>query len=363
VTRLRMPHILVLLALARPGVAVPAPAPKDAKVKAPVAPVHQGPLPAGAKAAWTHAPFAAGDCSICHERNDPKNPGQLVKQGNELCFMCHDEFQAILARKHPHSPAKAYCLSCHNAHDSRQTKLLHAEATELCLGCHASVKKTAERSAVKHKALTQGKKCLACHNPHASSVEKLLTQLPFDLCVSCHSADGMKDASGKTLTNFGKWLADNKEWHAPVTAKDCSACHLPHGSAHFRLLVADYPPEFYAAYDEKNYELCFTCHNPEVARNAETTTLTGFRDGPRNLHFVHVNKAERGRTCRACHEVHASKQVHQIRDGVPYGSNGWMLKVGYTKTPNGGSCARTCHDTKSYDRKPEIPAAASTAKK
>jgi predicted CXXCH cytochrome family protein len=197
-----------------------------------------------------------------------------------------------------------------------------------------------------------------CHNPHATNVEKLLVQLPFDLCVSCHAVDGLKDEGGRSLTNFQRWLAENKEWHAPVAAKDCSSCHQPHGGPNFRLLVSAYPPEFYAPYDAKNYALCFGCHNDQAVKVAETDSLTGFRDGKRNLHFVHVNKLDRGRTCRACHEVHASKQAHHIRDGVPYGSKGWVLKINFTKTASGGSCARTCHDTKGYDRK-AAPARAS----
>jgi predicted CXXCH cytochrome family protein len=64
-----------------------------------------------------------------------------------------------------------------------------------------------------------------------------------------------------------------------------------------------------------------------------------------------VNKAERGRTCRACHEVHASPNPHQLRESVPYGPKNWLLKVGYTQTATGGSCARTCHDTKTYVNK------------
>ena len=55
-----------------------------------------------------------------------------------------------------------------------------------------------------------------------------------------------------------------------------------------------------------------------------------------------------GKTCRACHEVHASKQKHQIRDAVPYGKTGYMLKVNFTQTATGGSCAQTCHLTRSY---------------
>jgi hypothetical protein len=63
-----------------------------------------------------------------------------------------------------------------------------------------------------------------------------------------------------------------------------------------------------------------------------------------------VNKTDRGRTCRACHEVHASKQPRHVRDGVPYGPQGWVLKINYTKTANGGQCTKTCHDTKRYER-------------
>lgn len=310
-----------------------------------------GPLPAGEAAAWTHAPYAAGECSVCHERGDPRNPGKLSRPGNELCFGCHDEFQAILARPHRHAPAVRSCTACHNAHDAKQRKLLHAEAGALCARCHPAVEEAAQRSRVKHAALSEGQKCMNCHNPHATNVEKLLVQLPFDLCVSCHAVDGLKDDGGRALTNFKKWLGENKEWHAPVAAKDCSSCHVPHGGQHFRLLVSEYPPEFYAPYDAKNYQLCFGCHNDEAVKVAETDVLTGFRDGKRNLHYVHVNKSDRGRTCRACHEVHASRQAHHIRDGVPYGSKGWVLKINYTKTPGGGSCARTCHDTKGYERK------------
>ena len=344
---------VALLAAATAALAAPAPAPasKDRKAKAPpAAPASQGPLPSSVKAAWTHAPFAAGDCSICHERNDAKNPGKLQTQGNALCFTCHEEFQPIMARKHPHAPAKASCTACHNAHDATQRKLLHAEASALCAGCHPAVGELAARAPVKHDALAQGQKCMNCHNPHAANVEKLLVQLPFDLCVSCHAVDGLKDEGGRSLTNFQRWLAENKEWHAPVAAKDCSSCHQPHGGPNFRLLTSAYPPEFYAPYDPRNYALCFGCHNDQAVKVAETDSLTGFREGKRNLHFVHVNKMDRGRTCRACHEVHASKQAHQIRDGVPYGSKGWVLKINYTKTASGGSCARTCHDTKGYER-------------
>jgi predicted CXXCH cytochrome family protein len=319
------------------------------------------PLPAGEKSVWEHSPYAAGDCSICHEKNDRKAPGKVTVAGNELCYGCHEEFATILKAKHQHAPAVSSCIGCHNPHDSKQRKLLYADAFGLCTACHAGIAQIVEGSPVKHDAVTSGRKCLNCHNPHASNVEKLLTALPFDQCVGCHSSDGLKDDKGVALTNFKKLLEQNPVHHAPVAGKDCSACHEVHGGKNFRMLVADYPAKFYAPYDPQNYALCYGCHNDKVVSEPETTTLTNFRDGSRNLHFVHVNKAERGRTCRACHEVHASPNPHQIRESVPYGPKGWPLRVGYTQTSTGGTCARTCHDAKSYSNRTttslQLPAA------
>jgi predicted CXXCH cytochrome family protein len=150
--------------------------------------------------------------------------------------------------------------------------------------------------------------------------------------------------------NIRKVIAENPELHGPVAAKDCSSCHLPHGGDNFRLLVHEYPEKFYAPYDPENYALCFACHDSQIAADPTSTTLTEFRDGDRNLHYLHVNKTPSGRTCRACHEVHAAKQAHIIRDGVPYGSRGWVLKINFKQLPNGGQCEKTCHATREYDR-------------
>ena len=79
-----------------------------------------------------------------------------------------------------------------------------------------------------------------------------------------------------------------------------------------------------------------------------TTTLTGFRNGDKNLHYVHVNKNPKGRTSRACHEVHAGKQANHIRERVPFGKLSYPIR--YTKTPNGGSCIVGCHVKRGYDR-------------
>lgn len=306
------------------------------------------PLPDARHPVSGHSPFQDGDCSLCHQRKDAKDPGLLLKPVNELCLECHDDFAKVMARKSIHVPARVNCVSCHNPHNAMHPKLLVEDAGTLCLSCHTTISNLVSSAKVKHDALTMGGGCVNCHNPHASNVEHLLNRLAFDLCVNCHSQDGLKDQDGKPLTNMKKLLAENAEQHGPVAGKDCSACHTPHGGDNFRLLTKEYPAQFYSPYDPKLYGLCFDCHEESIVKDPQTTTLTKFRNGSQNLHYVHVNKEERGRTCRACHEVHASHQKHQIRDAVPYGKNNYLLKINYTPTPTGGTCARTCHPTKSY---------------
>jgi len=341
--------------------APPAPAPGQYKYPT-LRKVDNKPLPEGEKAGSSMAPFSAGDCAICHQSNDAKNPGPVKKEGNALCYTCHEEFKEIMARRYKHPPAVTLCTNCHNPHNAKEKKLLHEEQTAECFDCHKNIKALVEASKVKHGALTTERKCSNCHNPHGANIEKLLTALPFDQCVGCHSVDNMKDWNGVTLTNFKKLLEENKVWHKPVLSKDCSACHRTHGGNNFRLLVAEYPAQFYAPYDLKAYALCYGCHNEKVVSAEQTTTLTNFRDGSRNLHYLHVHKTERGRTCRACHEVHAAKQAFRIRESVPYGNAGWQLKINFTKTPTGGTCTKTCHETRSYVNRPAAAAASTGAK-
>jgi hypothetical protein len=74
------------------------------------------------------------------------------------------------------------------------------------------------------------------------------------------------------------------------------------------LLSKPYPETFYAEFNPENFAMCFTCHDKKLVEAKEAEGLTGFRNGKQNLHFAHVNK-EKGRTCRACHEKHASPRI------------------------------------------------------
>lgn len=198
---------------------------------------------------------------------------------------------------------------------------------------------------MRHAAAEAEDGCLSCHSPHGSENGSLLVSPQRNLCLSCHDKE-VQSAQG-TLQNMEALLEKYTNWHGPLKTGNCSGCHQPHGGENFRLLKKPFPKKFYSAFDTANYELCFSCHESALVQEERTTTLTKFRDGDHNLHFLHVNKEKRGRTCRACHEVHASSNPMHIRDTVPYGK--WDLPIQFNKTATGGSCLPGCHEREEYN--------------
>jgi len=299
---------------------------------------------------FVHSPVAAGECLMCHNPHQADFPRMLSADGNEVCFSCHaDKAEAFKSRKFIHKPVQEKCVNCHSPHSGNSKFNLKTEGSQdLCLGCHTDKKDWIANVKVKHGGLSSDRKCLACHDPHVSDYPKQLAKKPVDTCFICHDKD-YKESDGKVRTmNMLDYLAKNKDHHGPIRQGDCSSCHNTHGSDNFRILRKYFPPVFYAPFDPKNYDLCFSCHEKTLVLEEKTTTLTGFRNGDKNLHYVHVNKTVKGRTCRACHDAHATNNPRHIRDSVPFGE--WGLPVGFKKTDNGGSCLPGCHRKFEYNR-------------
>jgi predicted CXXCH cytochrome family protein len=298
---------------------------------------------------WTHAAYQREACSICHVSNDRTNPGKLRAPTNQLCIGCHRQIGTLLkTRSSIHRPVADDCTYCHNPHNSTNRMLLYAPPQALCTRCHDGIKTLVETSSVRHDAVIKGNTCNNCHSVHGSSFDHLLSDRPADLCLDCHGADSLKDSTGAPLVNLEKLLDENPYQHEPIHKKDCSVCHAAHGSSHFRLLNKAYPEGMYAAYSPKTYELCIDCHDNEESFSKDQTTMTGFRQGEKNLHAVHLKREDRGRTCRTCHGEHATPIAHLIRESVPFGGQGWSLNVNYIPEADGGRCIRSCHETKVY---------------
>ncbi len=300
------------------------------------------------KQKYMHPPVAAGDCSSCHDNHQSDFPKRLVADGNALCFMCHpDKEEGLKTKKVAHYPAKESCIQCHNPHGSSSPAMLKAPVPDLCANCHPNEAMLRQRAITKHGPMADQKSCRNCHDPHFSDQPNLLVTAQMALCLACHNKE-LETGSGKIM-NMKAFLDANKDAHGPVKSGDCVSCHNPHGSDYWRILVKYYPPQFYTSYSDGKYALCFTCHDKSAFTERETKTATGFRDGSKNLHFVHVNKIGKGRTCRACHEVHAdSGQPHHIKKNVSF--SGWMMPLNYSPSADGGTCAPGCHGKKQYTR-------------
>jgi predicted CXXCH cytochrome family protein len=296
---------------------------------------------------FVHGALAGGGCSTCHTAHQSRNARLLLENGNAMCFTCHtDKLEAFKGKKFMHAPVEDACVNCHNPHSSDFKYTLKAEGQDLCFTCHTDKAKEIAEATVPHKGLQTERSCLACHDPHVSDFPKQLVKPPMDLCLSCHDRE-YNGPNGKTA-NMKSLLAKNTDHHGPIKQKDCSGCHNTHGSSNFRMLRESFSQLFYAPYSTDNYKLCFMCHQKTIASEKTTVTLTGFRNGDQNLHFVHVNKTVKGRTCRACHDAHATNNPKHVRDSVPFAK--WQLPVGFKKNATGGTCQPGCHQLFGYDR-------------
>ncbi len=298
-----------------------------------------------------HGPFGSGECTACHDPHESDFVHLLRGgEGANHCYLCHDEMHAAMASaKQIHAPAGQDCQICHRPHGSDFPAVLKQPIDQTCLACHTDIEQMIEGAESPHGALTMNSQCANCHDAHVSSWPNLLKDRQDVLCLQCHD-NPITANDGRTIPDMTASIRGRKFLHGPVESGNCSACHNIHGSSHSRLLRQNFTEAFYSSFDLKQYALCFECHESALVTDERTTALTDFRDGDLNLHYVHVNREQKGRTCRACHEMHGSNQPSQIADAVPFEGSGWALPIGFRKTDTGGSCAPGCHKPMSYSR-------------
>jgi predicted CXXCH cytochrome family protein len=192
-----------------------------------------------------------------------------------------------------------------------------------------------------HSELLQGKfpvhpkeyACTDCHQgdfDHHDQIEVRLGLSP-QMCMECH-----KEVPTHTYP------------HAPVAEHKCAACHTPHALPETAFLRKNHPTQFYVDYTKGQYGLCFSCHKPELMMYPETAFSTGFRNGIRNLHYLHVNKEKRGRNCKTCHDVHGSENPKLMASTIRFGN--WQMDMNFQPSEKGGSCAPGCHRPQTYTR-------------
>lgn len=283
---------------------------------------------------FVHGPVRSDDCIACHNPTGLEHPKEkkaafrLAGEKAKLCYICHESKSN---KKYVHGPVgSGDCLACHDVHQSPYKMQLRADGADLCFMCHE--KSDAFKKKHWHAPVASGK-CTGCHDPHQSDFRYQLRGNGADLCYVCHD----------------KNLTQGVSAHEPALMGDCLACHIPHGSDYTKILKNSFPADFYLPYNQDNFGLCFECHTKELAQDRRTDTLTGFRNGDKNLHFIHINKPDKGRSCKTCHDPHAAGQARLIKGKIP-GYGKWEIPITFVKTDTGGTCVAGCHKPKSYDR-------------
>ncbi|MEW6602277.1 MAG: cytochrome c3 family protein, partial [Nitrospirota bacterium] len=213
---------------------------------------------------FVHGPAAVGGCITCHDPHTADYAMNLKAEGPALCFSCHtDKADTIGKSEFVHKPVSENCTQCHNPHSAPRQFMLQSTAPDLCYTCHNDKKEQISTASAKHGAVTAERSCLNCHDPHSSGIARILLMEPMDLCLHCHDRQYTM-ADGSMLINMKQWLENNSDWHGPIRQKDCSGCHNPHGSNVFRILRYTYPPTFYMPFSVENYSLCFSCHEKTI---------------------------------------------------------------------------------------------------
>ncbi len=281
--------------------------------------------------------------SLCGQERHA--PTKLSPDSSCVAKECHGQ---LVSASFVHRPAKETCDACHEQDDETRHEFAYPdEGSELCYACHNSVTK----KKFVHDPLKKAKRpCVSCHDPHSGASKHMLkAKTTSSQCLTCHVKD-VKSRSDRVIKGLGGQLVEGARLHGPLESQDCAGCHEPHGSAQFGFLAKAYPSTFYSPYKKDAYSLCFSCHDPSLVAKAQAAGATNFRDGNANLHYLHVNKKAKGRTCRACHATHASKTPHMLADSVPFGQ--WKIPIRFVEEKNGGSCASGCHQKKTYSRAP-----------
>jgi predicted CXXCH cytochrome family protein len=136
--------------------------------------------------------------------------------------------------------------------------------------------------------------------------------------------------------------------HQPASGGDCVSCHDLALASEVRFVRG--APTGSADGQERarawDLALCLGCHGEEFL--APNAPATGFADGKRNLHTLHV-QAGRGRRCLPCHDPHAARQPKLLRERIPARGNARIAQE-FRGAPQGGWCKTGCHAPKAYKR-------------
>jgi len=183
--------------------------------------------------AYVHGPITVGGCSPCHDFTSKPNKYELLTQGSDLCFACHEDVRDKFAKQYLHGPvAMGFCTVCHSPHSSSFQYQIRLPQGDLCMSCHEGMKAKAS-AFVQHRPFQEGR-CSGCHEPHATDLSaQFLKAEGEELCALCHDQERMaahKHPVGRAPKFTVKGMTLDAEGNL-----QCRSCHDPHASDSERL--------------------------------------------------------------------------------------------------------------------------------
>lgn len=291
-----------------------------------------------------HHAVAEERCEICHTPGTADMPSIAgTKVGSpERCAACHAaEVSRFTGTPAEHRDATGGCTMCHREHVAGSTSRTAQAPGAACVECHAQ--SAHAFAAVASHAFSAGDRCLTCHEPHGSD-HRAMTRLPEpDLCMNCHEKPATTQA-GRTISAVPDLSLSP---HGPAQSVRCHDCHDVHGSGMPALLAVPDEPARSRPHSGILSALCFSCHDDSLA---EPAGPTGFRDGTRNLHHVHLASERQPHDCGSCHQPHASDQPHLLARSARFQGSEWMMTLQFQALPEGGRCSSSCHEPLVYSR-------------
>lgn len=177
-----------------------------------------------------HPPFKNGECTYCHSPHASEEI-KLVRfyPLQYLCFQCHpdkkDRLETAVSR-HPLGTLMS-CIDCHNPHASDFSRLRLRNGNELCFGCHDKKPRFVETPHSQVEGRGGRGACTNCHNPHGSIERFMLILDQVTTCKQCHPRPPML---------FQHPVGDRMDPDKGRTLTCASTCHDPHGTGFRRLL-------------------------------------------------------------------------------------------------------------------------------
>ncbi|MGK2855879.1 MAG: cytochrome c3 family protein [Thermoanaerobaculia bacterium] len=349
----------------------------------------RGPVPPA------RASAEAGRCVNCHDPHGAEDgsgviPSMLRLREESLCTGCHNgiaakdvKTQVAKLYRHPiglgsrHSASEgassdpslyddsgteprrhAECGDCHNPHVARSNfvSLTPPEASERL---HGVSRIGVTNGAAGTLPIYQWK-----------GADDLIDPFEFEVCFKCHSSwttlpPGKPDLALLTNPNNPSyhpiqgrgrnanidalafetgWAWDSLTWCSDCHGSDDPQVAGPHGSTN-RFILRRPSPFTSTTQLMSPGDLCFSCHRYEVygdpLASPPTQRASRFNSPGERGHAYHVG--QQGVPCYACHTTHGSTSLPAL---IATGRTPGVLS--YAQNAGGGTCAPTCHVSRSY---------------